>query len=659
MTPTPPRLLDEPAHRDAGASFGATAQFVTLCIAIVGSVFLGSSSEAQTLRSLTRSYTVPYVGGALNPSSRPWSDQAYKDLLSQEFNGTVATTGCKPGQVNVANGSWDFAKCDLVEQYVENVRSGGEKMRYHYHALFMVGRTDQGFKPINIPEWWTDSNLSNSQLRDYFRAHVDKVVGRYGGVSDVWHVLNEAIEPGTGDWRDWPMKDAFGTSSVGGFSCEGTPCYVFEAFDRARSQLDALGPGNAASSKLLLTEGYKVHNDAAMQQEILRTLDDFNIRYNGRVNPLDGVGVQFHTNTSDRYHDDWVGFALEVAKRGYEFHITEFDVAIRSGDNEQDQKAVYEEVLERFIGLPNRGDFFLWDFTDRYSWKNPTTAGQCDYPTPFYGTGDKNGVTCTSLSGQDVMTPKPAYDAMRDVLQRASASCGLGNRTITLRSVLRDNQLVAAFPDRALRAEGSSEGDEDRYEVVKQNNGFWAFRSVKADRYVAVRSSDKELWPIGQTIGPEDEYRCVPHLDDAPRTISLWNRRYRRFVAVHPDTYVLRAVGTEIGDEDKYVWHNAVQPRRAMSSEPSGSEGLSPGAYPNPATGPVRLVAVGEAPADAEVVIYDLLGRAVLRERAAPTPLAGGWELSVEVGGLPPGVYVYRMSGLEGGPSTGRITVAR
>ena len=98
------------------------------------------------------------------------------------------------------------------------------------------------------------------------------------------------------------------------------------------------------------------------------------------------------------------------------------------------------------------------------------------------------------------------------------------------------------------------------------------------------------------------------------------------------------------------------QPRTGTIS----SAGLpAPGPYPNPASGTVQLVVHGEAPALAVVRVYDVLGRGVLEGRAAPRPLGEAWEMTLQLGALPPGVYVYRIGADSETHTTGRFTIAR
>ena len=327
----------------------------------------------ERLRTLAAQLGVP-VGSAVNPFAL--GEPAYDAVLAREFDTAVCETTMKPGQVSTEEGAWEWGGADACRDYVvEN------DLRYHGHALIMIGAA----RASNIPTWW--EGLTPTAFETAFDFHVDTVATRYADAVDVWHVVNEAVERG-GGFREWQGTEVFGYR-------DGVPNYIIRALEIAR----AADP----TATLLYTEGFLSQNDPAM----LATILDMLTKFKAWGVPIDGVGLQMHTASTDNDHALWVGFANDVAALGYEFHITEHDVSIPSEVYNEttaaEQAEVYRSVLDAFLALPNRGDYVLWGYTDKHSWRHPDRNGAFLYPLPF-----------------DVeYQPKPAYAAMQGAFRRA------------------------------------------------------------------------------------------------------------------------------------------------------------------------------------------------------------------------------------------------
>jgi 2',3'-cyclic-nucleotide 2'-phosphodiesterase (5'-nucleotidase family) len=85
------------------------------------------------------------------------------------------------------------------------------------------------------------------------------------------------------------------------------------------------------------------------------------------------------------------------------------------------------------------------------------------------------------------------------------------------------------------------------------------------------------------------------------------------------------------------------------------------GLYPNPLSRATTLAFGLPSSADVEVVVYDVLGREVLRE-ASGALAAGTHDLRLDAAGWASGVYVYRLTAAAAGQTwtaTGRMTVVR
>ena len=111
-----------------------------------------------------------------------------------------------------------------------------------------------------------------------------------------------------------------------------------------------------------------------------------------------------------------------------------------------------------------------------------------------------------------------------------------------------------------------------------------------------------------------------------------------------------------VSDLQSGLWVVALE-GAAVASEPTPDRPASLRVWPNPTAGTATLAFDLDAPAETDVVVVDVLGREVARTRAAGR--AGANRMSLDLGGVPAGVYVARISvdGLAAGTAT--LTVAR
>jgi endo-1,4-beta-xylanase len=120
--------------------------------------------------------------------------------------------------------------------------------------------------------------------------------------------------------------------------------------------------------------------------------------------PIHGVGWQMHVRMGAAPPLGQVKENLErLGALGLEVQITEMDVRLR--DNEphtlERQAKVYGDTLQLCLDSPSCTASVLWGFTDRHSW----------IPGAFKGWGH-------ALIFDESYAPKPAYDAMREVLAK-------------------------------------------------------------------------------------------------------------------------------------------------------------------------------------------------------------------------------------------------
>jgi endo-1,4-beta-xylanase len=339
------------------------------------------------------------VGAAVNSAMAAGRDTLGAAIARTQFNAVTPENVLKWDTVHPRPGVFDFERADQLVGFAE--RNG---MAVVGHVLVWHNQT---------PRWvFQDSTghaVGRDTLLDRMREHIQAVVGRYRGRILGWDVVNEAVDE-DGSLRRTPWLTIIGED------------YIARAFEMAHQ---------ADPNAELYYNDYSLEN-APKREGALALVR----RLMAAGVPITGVGIQGHD------HLDWPTAAQEdstigaFAALGLKVPITELDIDVlprptpRTGAEIADT-ARWRAGLDPYTaGLPDSvqralaeryADLFalflrypwvvsrvtLWGVTDRTSWKNDwPLRGRTNYPLLF----DRSG------------RPKPAFDAVLRVLQRAAAS---------------------------------------------------------------------------------------------------------------------------------------------------------------------------------------------------------------------------------------------
>lgn len=331
------------------------------------------STFAQSLRDAADKRRI-LIGAAVNP--RLFGEALYASTLAREFNMVEPENVMKWGAIRPVQDTFNFGPGDQVVAFAR-----AHKMKVRGHCLL--------WSEYN-PAWLSKGNFTPEQLSELLRAHITTVMKHYSGQVFAWDVVNEAflangnIEPSI--WYDAPGI---------GFAGKGT-AYVEQAFRWAR----AADPNALLFYNDYDTEGLNPKSDAvyAMVKDFKR-----------RGVPIDGVGIQAHI--FDFKIEEISSLAANLARLtalGVQVHITEMDVAVPLDANGMlkeprdlaRQADIYRFVAKACVQQPGCTAFQTWGFTDKYSW------------IPNYTKGAKG----KALLFDQSYAPKPAYDAVREVL---------------------------------------------------------------------------------------------------------------------------------------------------------------------------------------------------------------------------------------------------
>ena len=316
------------------------------------------------------------VGAAVNPAL--FAEAPYASTLAREFNMVEPENVMKWGAIRPAQDKFNFGPGDEVVAFAQS-----HKMKVRGHCLLW-----SEYNPV----WLSKGNFTSEQLSRLLREHITTVMKHYSERVFAWDVVNEAflangaIEPSI--WYDGPGI---------GFAGKGT-AYIEQAFRWAR----------AADPKALLfyndydTEGLNAKSDAvyAMVKDFKR-----------RGVPIDGVGIQAHIfNFGLKEISSLAANLARLTALGVQVHITEMDVAlpldataaVLDQSDLARQADVYRFVATACLQQPGCTAFQTWGFADKYSW------------IPGYTKGAKG----RALLFDQSYAPKPAYNALREVLER-------------------------------------------------------------------------------------------------------------------------------------------------------------------------------------------------------------------------------------------------
>jgi endo-1,4-beta-xylanase len=313
----------------------------------------------------------------------------YAAILERECSLLVPENQLKWQWVRRSPNAFDFRAFDAIADYAEK---HGFKLRGH--TLFWT------------PTKWYPTWLAETQFRSASEAeklltdHVRTICRRYGTRIYSYDVVNEAVQPETGEIRDTNVTRALGGEQ-----------FLDLMYHTAREE--------APHAQLVYNDYMSWERnpiDEMHMYGVLKLLKGFR----KRGTPVDALGVQSHIRLLKKApvaeivresEGPWRRFLDEVV--GNKLLITEFDVndhAAPADIRTRDQMvADYGRAyLELMLSYPQLGDLLAWGMVDRYSWLNkfdPRADRTIKRGTPY-------GVN---------FRPKLLYKAMADAFRSASS----------------------------------------------------------------------------------------------------------------------------------------------------------------------------------------------------------------------------------------------
>jgi len=290
--------------------------------------------------------------GAPGADRGSFANPAYAAILERECGLLVPENELK-WQWTRRTQAYDFSQMDAIVDYAQR-----KNMAVRGHTLFWA-------PPQWYPEWLTNYDFSAQPAQAAERLLVDHIrtaTRRYGTKIYSYDVVNEAVQPETGQIRDTVVTRAMGGEAM-----------LDVAFHTARAE--------APHAELVYNDYMSWERGTEDETHIagvLRLLEGFR----RRGTPVDTLGIQSHIRllkdlpVAEIVREStgpWRRFLDEVVAMGYNLSITEFDVNDRRAP---DDHAVRDRMvadyarayLDIMLSYPQLQDVLAWGMVDKYSW---------------------------------------------------------------------------------------------------------------------------------------------------------------------------------------------------------------------------------------------------------------------------------------------------
>lgn len=320
-----------------------------------------------------------------------FANPAYAALLERDCGLIVPENEMKWGAMRPAVDRYDFSRFDPMVDW-----SQARTMGVRGHTL-LWNQTRW------MPKWLNEHDFGSrppSEAERLIGEHIRNVTGRYGTRIYSYDVVNETVDPATGDLYANALTEAMGDRQA--------VCDL--AFRTAREA--------APRAELVYNDymGWDSGNDATHRRGVLKLLEGFR----KRGVPVDALGLQSHISPQGGQpvgeqiaarQPVWREFLTEVTAMGYRLIITEFDVNDRyvSADDASRDRIVADYArgyLDVTLSFPQLRDVLVWGMSDRYSWLSGFTPR-----------ADRSLIRGAPYDA--AFKPKPLYDAIAQALAAA------------------------------------------------------------------------------------------------------------------------------------------------------------------------------------------------------------------------------------------------
>ena len=336
-----------------GAIAAGLAAGLSACATPRSSLAGGTPSLDQLAKRSGRRFGSAVAWGAAGADRGSFANPAYAAILEKECSLVVPENELKWQWTRPAADRFDFTQLDAIADYAAR-----KNFLLRGHTLFWL-------PPQWYPKWLEKHDFGSrpaAAAEAMLREHVRTVCRRYGQRIYSYDVVNEAVQPETGQIRDTVVTKALGHEAT-----------LDVMFHTARAE--------APHAQLVYNDYMSWERgteDETHIRGVLKLLEGFR----KRGTPVDALGIQSHIRLLKplsvaeivrESEGPWRRFLDEVVAMGYKLEITEFDVNDRMAPDDlvvrdrmvADYAKAYLDVM---LSYPQLRDILAWGMVDRYSW---------------------------------------------------------------------------------------------------------------------------------------------------------------------------------------------------------------------------------------------------------------------------------------------------
>ena len=330
----------------------------------------GQSPSLDSLaRRSGRRFGSAVAWGRAGADRGSFANPLYAAILQRECELLVPENELKWQWTRPGPNRFDFRQFDTIADFAAR-----HDFKLRGHTLFWT--------PAKwYPKWLAETHFYSPRHAEQLLAtHVRTVCRRYGTRIYSYDVVNEAVQPETGEIRDTNVTRALGKEA-----------FLDLMFHTARAE--------APHAQLVYNDYMsweRNSEDETHMRGVLKLLEGFR----KRGTPVDTLGVQSHIRllkhqpVADIVRESegpWRRFLDEVVGMGYQLVITEFDVNDRTAPTaiapRDRMVADYAKAyLDLMLSYPQLRDVLCWGMVDRYSWLegfDPRADKQRKRGTPY------------------------------------------------------------------------------------------------------------------------------------------------------------------------------------------------------------------------------------------------------------------------------------
>lgn len=387
-------------HSEKNMTISRRRLVQTLAIT-TGSTAFGSHAAAPagpTLDQLARAKGLRFGSAVGNSGPRaPFKDAAYRELVGRECGVFVCENETK----------WQRLRRDPTKPY--DFQAADEMFAWAQGlGMALRGHTLLWFEPKWLPAW---VNALNYGAKDgeaatrLLKEHITATCQHFGDRIESWDVVNEAVNPETGEMHTNVFSAPFGGGSEGGVA------QIDLAFRLAREQ--------APKAQLVYNDYMDWGNAHAKHRAgVLRLLTELK----RRGTPVQALGLQSHVGNpkpgqpQDKPAEraaEWRRFLEEVQALGLDLLVTEFDINDRGmpadiAERDAAVAALARDWLDVTLAAPRLRRFLCWGLSNKYTWLQGFEPREDKFP--------KRG-----LPYDDQFNPTPLRQALADALRAMPA----------------------------------------------------------------------------------------------------------------------------------------------------------------------------------------------------------------------------------------------